>query len=123
MYKTTRKAFAEFTKEADYWIEYFGLKQWELFCFHEEIEGWTDATGRYEVGHTAMYAYITMNTRFNYKPVKNEIKSCAFHEVCHILLTGLTKMGHELYSTEKVAHEAHSVIQVLVNTIFEEKRK
>ena len=120
-YKTTKKDFTEFKKEAEYWIEYFGLKRWEFSIIHSEIDH-PDATASYSCDPEAMNAYITMATSVNFKPIKNEIKGWAFHEVCHVLLTDMSRILRVECSDNRTALEVHKVIQTLQNTIFKEKR-
>jgi len=121
VYKTTKKDFAEFKKECWCWIEYFGLKAWEWDIRHEDPE-MENARASYNLSFQPRYVCVRLNKSFLVIPDKNEIKACAFHEICHILLSGLSEMAGITFREAKVETEEHKIIQIFENTIFKEKR-
>jgi len=118
--KTTKSQFNEFKKEAMYWIDYFGLKNWYVYFENVELEG-----NRAECSFDKPngIACIRLNTEFQVSMDSNEIKLCAFHEVCELMLSELTLMSASLFNNEHVSEKIHDVIRRLENTIFREKRK
>ena len=93
-YKTTKKDFQEFKKEAWYWIEYFGLKSWEYDFRHEKTD-FENARAEYTAYLEARYVCIRLNITFAFKPNLKEIRSAAFHEICHLLLIDLSQLSHK----------------------------
>lgn len=119
MYKTTKKDFQEFKSECWKWIEYFGLKEWEWDIRHEEpIQD--NARAGYNLVYMSKYICVRLNTKFAVKPDKNEIKQCAFHEICHVLLAELSRLGMAVYRDGVVEKEEHRIIQILENTVFKD---
>jgi hypothetical protein len=129
MYKTTKKDFEEFKKECEYWIEYFGLKEWELHWEHAKC---SVESRRAEVSYNVYgrIATFTMNTEIQAKegkklaPLagKDFYGTSAFHEVCELLIAPLYNMATYTFNAEEVQKESHTIIQRLINTIFKEKR-
>lgn len=103
-YKTTKKDFAEFKKECEYWLEYFGLIDWEYFITHEEIQDQPDATASFNLDSVARNTYIKCAIKVNVKPLKNEIKTWAFHEVCHLLISGVTGLAWRSFNYDTAKH-------------------
>ena len=121
MYKTTEKDFTMFQKECGKWIDYFGLKDWEIKFTHEELGGnrascWSDYPGKLST--------IDLNREWESNPQKNEIKFVAFHEVAELLIAPLRTMAYARYVTEdEVSVANHYIIRTLENSIFKEKTK
>jgi len=118
-YKTTKKNFAEFKKECEYWIEYFGLSDWQIHFDHCEVKDgrascWADIIGK--------LCTIELSTEWNASPVKWEIKKVAFHEICELLINQLGVLAKWGHSIDIVNEQLHYVIRRLENTIFKEKR-
>ena len=116
-YKTTKKDFAEFKAECWKWINYFGLKQWEWDIRHQNPEH-ESARADYNLVYTAKYVCVRLNPTFDLTPEKNEIKRCAFHEIVHVLLSELSRLGLAIYNEHVVEKEEHIIIQILENTLF-----
>ncbi len=96
MVKTTKKDFKLFKRECRKWINFFGLKQWEVLYFHEPCEN--DSRAKYYTN----------------------ISSIAFHEVVEGMLFAnitfmLTARG---YSKSEIDEVIHPIIRTLENTVF-----
>jgi len=116
-YKTTKKDFEIFKKEAEKWIEYFGLINYEVFYSHAADENgtafaWTNQDGR----------NCTIGLAFDWdeKPKANELKRSAFHEICEVMISPLSDITTKLYNRDFVAGKVHDIIRRLENTIFKE---
>lgn len=118
-YKVTKKEFSEFKKEAEYWINYFGILDWE-FNFDHKVMPNERADCYYDI--PGKVVTLGLSTTWDYIPKKNEIKKCAFHEVCELMLCQLQNFATAFYKTSIVEEQAHYVIRTLENTIFKEKR-
>lgn len=119
MAKTTKKDFRLFKKECRKWIEYFGLKQWDIHFFHNECDtGWAEFYSDIEGKNFT----VTLSTKFpNYKNItKRRIRLIAFHEVVEgIMLTEIRDMLFERgYNRRKIDKKIHTVVRILENTVF-----
>ena len=118
MVKTTKKDFKLFKKECRKWINFFGLKQWEVKYFHQKCgnraEFYTDISGG--------LCSILLNTRFKnvYKITKKDIRITAFHEVTEgLLFTNVRSLLFESgYSRSKIDEVIHPIIRTLENVVF-----
>ena len=117
-YKITNKNFEEFKKECWYWINYFGLINWEWHFFHAKCNGravyYSDITGR--------LATLELNVEWNSPATNREIKLTAFHEVCEIMIVPLSGIASNIYDRNFVEGKTHDIIRRLENTIFKEHR-
>ena len=118
MVKTTKKDFRLFKKECRKWIDYFGLKQWEVLYFHEKCGG---RSGFY-TNISGGLCSIILNARFKnvYKITKKDIRIIAFHEVVEGLLFAETRslLFESGYSRTKIDEVIHPIIRTLENTMF-----
>jgi len=118
-YKTNKKDFLEFKKEAEYWLEYFGLSDWEVRYSSKELEV---SRGDCSVNIIGKTCNIRLSSKWEYEPARNEVKKCAFHEVCELLLCQLGVLATWGHSNDIVTEQLHYVIRTLENTIFKEHR-
>ena len=118
--ETTDLDFELFRDEALYWIDYFGLKDWEVDIVHVELDGvMANCTGMWKSKH----ATLRLNTEWEDRYCTAlEFRKSAFHEVCELLLMEVHIIAASRYCEEPdLDHAMHGVIQRLVNTIFTEK--
>lgn len=118
-YKTTKKDFAEFKKESEYWIIYFGLINWDMHYEHEELK---DSRAQCWVNVDGKRCDISLASKWILTPKKNGIKLVAFHEICELMIRPLSYLAESTYSGEYVQGATHDIIRRLENTIFKEKR-
>lgn len=111
--------FKVFKAEAEKWIEYFGLKDWNCSIVHGRTES-SDAAADCGMDGEARLSSITFDKQIEPRPKKNEIKYYAFHEVCHLLLSGLSKYARTLFRDTLITEEEHKIIQILTNTVFKD---
>jgi len=114
MYKTTKKDFEDFKKEARKWIDYFNLYDWEICFFHSHI----DYRSYVNADHNGKIAVFTLSTIWEQLTYKEEVKRVAFHEVCELLLYKLTDMAEDYYNRNRVEEVTHSIIRRLEKCIF-----
>jgi hypothetical protein len=118
-YKLTKKDFTEFQTECERWVDYFGMKDWEV-CFDREDEECARASCLAD--YTGKIAMICLTNEWHNPPQKNEIKKVAFHEVVELLLAPLRAVAVARFATEDEIEVAdHYIVRVLENTIFKEK--
>ena len=117
---TTKRHFAIFKKECQYWLNYFGIKDYKIFIEHNSLEGSLGELG-YDLANRQ--CTISLATDWvNNEITDRELKCNAFHEVCELLLVQLRYYGEGANSKSIVDEHVHMVIRTLENTIFREKR-
>ncbi len=110
--------------EALFWIEYFGLLGWNVEFSHDEHQDDSRASCGWKI--TGRIINLNLNRVWERRPDKirnEEIKRCAFHEVCELLLSRIGMMGKGRISNNNdlVDEEIHNIIRTLENTIFKRK--
>lgn len=115
MNKTTKKQFELFQKEAKKWIDFFGLTEYRIEFFHEDIG---IARGRTEDYDHMMACDIKFPTELHESTNDDKIKVAAFHEVCEVMLIRLRSLADDYYSFDIVNREVHSIIRRLENSIL-----
>jgi hypothetical protein len=117
--KIKGEEFEFFKKEVGWWVEYFGLYEWDWRVFHskeEDDEGLAWVKAEEISGIAAVY----LAKGWGVDPItpKNLSRS-AFHEVCEVLLAELDWLSRKCVRDGKVDAATHRVIRRLENRIFE----
>lgn len=123
MTKTTKEDFEIFKKECEKWIDFFGLKDWDIYFSHDKFDESILATC--DCGETENKKCVLS---FN-KEIKDDaldemltefhIKKSAFHEVCHLLLANFQGMARYRYVTSsELTQEEHTIVTRLENSVF-----
>lgn len=117
MKETTGEQFDLFVAECKRWLDYFGLKQWQV---HYDI-GDMDRTLA-DVTYDTLGMVATMRIakeRSNLSTSDYEIKRSAFHEVCELLLAKMNFVANARYVQEdEIDIALHEIIRTLENTVF-----
>jgi hypothetical protein len=118
---TTDKDFELFKRECKYWISKFGLIGWDVRYIHkDDADG--DAAAYFvppnDITTRNCYLGLAVND-FKQKLTANYIKSCAFHEVCELLLHRMQYLAKARYcQDEEIDEERHNLIRIFENAIF-----
>jgi hypothetical protein len=118
--KTTKKQFEIFKEECEKWIDYFGLKNWQVEYEHVEIErGRAQACFNCVGGVAVLSLDIDWDESSDFVNDKNVRKS-AFHEVCELLFGRINDMVGQRWGLieEDVEEEIHRLIRTLENVVF-----
>jgi len=118
--KTTKKNFDLFRKECEYWMDEFGLKGWELKCYHTKTKPRNLA--RTSFNTVQRWVCTTLNVDWGKYPTTDyDIKRTAFHEVVEgALLANIRALAEERYTTQdQIDEEIHNLVRVLENTVFD----
>lgn len=116
MKKTTKKQFEIFKKECKRWITFFGLTEWRIYYYHEDIG---DNFGERRADISAMNASIVLNTNFPDEEIsKQDIKKTAFHEICELMLSEESACLQAILSQSEVSRINHTIIRRLENSVF-----
>jgi hypothetical protein len=94
-YKLTDKQISDFYDYVAYYKKYFGLTDWEIFCYADEMDGCFGHSD-WEVKHKKATIRVNINIPADWLAQFN-LKRLAKHEVAHILLA---EMDDELRCSE-----------------------
>lgn len=123
--KTTPKHFALFKKECQYWIDKFGLKEWDIAFQQMNLESNDpdSVTGAQCVADLKnRVSAIVLQADWDIKVTNRMVKQMAFHEVCHLLLWRLVWLAQQRSISEgEATAEAHTIIRRLENGILNVK--
>lgn len=122
-YRTTTKHFKLFQKECAKWIEYFGLKDWDISYHHYvgEIEDELDNMARITFSVNARAATILLMQNWGCTPTDLLVRRYAFHEVCELMLADIYVFANRRYVEENSLDTVfHTVIRKLENTVFKD---
>ena len=122
--RTTAEHFQLFQAEFRRWVEIFGLKQWELY-FQHKLDKENRATIYWNIPD--YIATITLSTvwyDFEQPITEEEIRQCAFHETCEMLLAPLNACAQRRFLDEhEIQGESHVLIRKLENVLFPKYRE
>lgn len=118
MAKTTKKDFELFKETCEFYIEFFGLKDWRFYYEHIEL---TDSFAQVSYNFVGKCCTVAFNKKLpdRYEVIEErKIRESAFHEVCEILLAEMTNKLEWNFNEQEVQTMAHSVIRRLENSVF-----
>jgi len=115
--------FEVFKKEIYYWIEYFGLKEYEVYV-EKSAEKDSDAISTAQIQHEASIVMITMYSEFFKERMPFfYIRRYAFHEVAEVLLSTVADLITNKEKMKKEREATHRIIGRLENTLFVDSYK
>lgn len=118
--------FGLFQKEAGYWLSYFGLLDWQVVFYHEELsDGGFAETRMHYVGKCA--AIVLSNNSEPDTYTEERVKLAAFHEVCELMLGSLYGVMEQHIAAARdydaVARGGHDIIRRLENTVYRDLKR
>lgn len=117
--KVTKKDFTQFKKECQKWLDYFGLKNWEvryIFGGDSSKEGLAGTSIDIEDMLAIIYLCEEISD-IDYK--QKTMNDLAFHEVCEVFLGRLRELALSRIITRNEVIEAnHEIIRTLENVIL-----
>jgi hypothetical protein len=116
-YKYTKKDFKQYKQSVFFWLNKFGITEYEVDFLHHQIE--SAATTTYDCKAKLCCFQLTLKGTFDYCQ-QDDINKLALHEVIHLLLADFGYAIHEtkdLDSDLAIAHE-HAVVMRLVRAIL-----
>jgi len=122
--KITEDQFEIFKQECAKWVDFFGLKNWQIHYLFKQIQN-----NRAEVTYDIVggIATITLNkswVEMDPSLVNDRaIKKTAFHEICELFLCRLGYMVNQRYGLiyPDVEEEIHKIIRTLENVVWEDQ--
>jgi hypothetical protein len=112
-YKYTKKDFKLFKKSLKYWLDKFGITEWEIDYVQHEI----DSAARTTYNNKSKLACFQLANKINYDfCAQLDMHRLALHEVIHLLLADLgyaIKETGDYDSDLAIAHE-HAVVMRLL---------
>jgi len=117
-----KKHWDLFVKECKFWLDYYGLKGWDVRYVHDEDN---DNAGSYWISVEARKITINLSRETQeWLCNTHEVQLTAFHEVTEAGLLGRLKeyAKHRYIQEREIDESTHEIVAVLENTIFEELR-
>lgn len=116
-FEITTAQFELFREEVRYWIERFGLKQWQLFIAHEELDD-AGSLARVTWKRDQMQAKIMLNKVLDNKEQDANIARAGFHEVVELLLAEVSDQIMETLAYSRADAMTHQLIRTLENAVW-----
>jgi hypothetical protein len=117
MNNTTKEDFEKFKKFTMYWVDFFGLRNWEVEFDHKEDDT-SMAYTTFNVLNRNVMIVLAMDWGER-KVTDEELDKTAFHEVCEVLLLKIRYIADARYiMDEDIGSEIHDVIRVLENVVW-----
>lgn len=103
-----------FQSECKKWLEFFGLKSWDVSY---KMEYNNNIYASADIHYKARKATIILGDRFPaYDNIKYRIKNVALHEVLELLLSSIDILARErTFDSIDFEKEKHTVIMTLIN--------
>lgn len=111
--------FEVFKTECCYWLEKWGLWDWEVEFEEEDLE---DAFGCFRANIGGRLARISMSTHDKEARLKSQghrgLCRTAFHEVFHLILSGFEYQAGRVVDHDDVEELSHVIIRRMENLVF-----
>jgi hypothetical protein len=115
--KTSKKDFAIFKEQFQYWIQKMGLLSWEYSYIHSK-----ENTARADVicDHASKMVRVTLHEDWeNDELTHRTICMVAFHEAHEVKYSQLSKLMSQFYSEDLTCQMIHELIRLDESYIFE----
>ena len=114
----TKKDFKLYKKSVLYWLNRFGITEWEIDFKHHQI----DSVARTTYNCTSKLAcfQLTKESQFDYCEQSN-IGKLAFHEVIHLLLADFGNAIQEtkIFDSDLAISQEHAVVMRMIKAFYE----
>ncbi len=124
MPRTTQDHFNFFKKECQFWIDFYGLKDWHVYIRHSDKD--KDSLAHTHVEHKSKSAIIFMTITWAKDDIPDDLISMtAFHEVCEVLTSKLDDLATSRYvsSADEIEEAKHEIITRLQNSVWVNRDK
>ena len=114
--KTTTKHFKLYRDTCSYWLNKFGLFDWDIDFYHTDDKDGCASSCVFnsQAGH----AFLRLNKDWGIDFTDKDIKRTALHEVLELLFARYQDSATNRYTTEEVIDtQRHVVIQRLINVL------
>lgn len=121
---TTEEHFRIFQEESLRWIEFFGLKGWQVEFRHENVEG-KNYRAACSASLYARTSALTLTVDWKHDPVTElKVRRSAFHEVCELFFSRIEILANDRTTNEDmVREEIHHIIRTMENTVFQTQER
>jgi len=115
-----------FKKEAEYWLEKFGLTDWNVNFSHEDLNR-PDRWSQVSYNWIGREVTISLNTQIDDKEIpkertklEKEIRKSAFHEIMHLVLADLEICARSReFNVDTLETILHACIHRLEKVLFD----
>ena len=119
IYKATPAHFAFYKQEVRYWLDRFGMKDWEI-SFEMIIDSQNNALLTHDaLSRTAEFGFGDNQRVAEGLSLENDISNSAFHEVAELLTSRLYMLARKrTWDLEEWQSEVHVIVHRLMNTFW-----
>ena len=118
MAKTTREDFDYFKKCCQKWIERLGLKGWQVYYFHTDMDDAYARCSSNKLTDRTISLWFCKDWNDAEKKTKAAIDATAKHEILELLVTRARLLATSRYATEEQIYEAfHEIVYILEGCI------
>lgn len=116
--------FALFEKEASHWLWYFGLHDWRVVFYHDELHTGNIAETHMDYVGKCASMILAKGLEPHFYTTEG-IKRTAFHEVCELLLGSLYCLidPHSDREHDAMSKAGHEIIRRLENTVYRDLKR
>lgn len=110
--------FGKFKTVVEYWIEQFGLTEWNIDITHDQIGDRTNAQTQYNTTSKGAIIRLTKVSEGDFNMV-TDVTKLALHEVLHLLLADFCETTAKLADThhDLVVGREHELINKLMRVV------
>lgn len=121
MSKTSKKDFEIFKAECVKWIGIFGLVDWEIEFYHEDLG--KGILAKHDYNEVSRFGNIRFGLDWgDYKIIPQEVRKTAFHEVSEFRLCKLRDLAKSRFiREEEIDEEIHAIVHILENVLWEDR--
>lgn len=124
--KKSDEWFELFKKEASHWLWYFGMHDWRVTFYHDQLFNLRIAETRMDyIGKCA--SMILANNLSPDHYTEEQVKRTAFHEVCELMLGSLYCLVEPHIVSERehdmMSKAGHDIIRRLENTVYQDLKR
>lgn len=118
MRKYKKKDFKQYKKAVLYWLDRFGITEWDVDFKHHKI----DSAARTTYNNISKLVCFQLTTKIEFDFCdQDDINKLALHEVIHLLLAdfGYAIEKTNSYDSDLVIAQEHAVVMRLIRAIDE----
>lgn len=121
VYELTEEDFELYMNEFAFWVNMYSLGDWEFhYYFEPDEEENCETRASISYDPVARIALVFLNSKWmGLEPTEFEVRKCAYHEACELLLGHINDLARSRTVTEKqIESQMHSIIRSLENAHF-----
>jgi hypothetical protein len=117
MRQTSKAKFNRFKKEFERWIEIFGLKGYQVYYYHEALDG-SYAEIKVAEREKVVQVYYGLELSDSDHKAANKPEEDAKHEAIHLLLHRIGWLGEQRWTASNEIHDEAEKLVVILEKVL-----